>query len=57
MFAAAPTVEVVVDSDPEKSVWVKGVWDKIGEVVEKRVPFPLEGRLDEWIGKGKGSEV
>lgn len=49
MFADAPTVEMVVDSDPEASQVAKDVWESVGEKGVRKVPFPLEGRLNAWI--------
>ena len=51
MFADAPTVECLVDSDPSKSAEVKELWNAREKGQMKQVPFPLEGRLDEWIKK------
>ncbi|KAH6724838.1 Dihydroneopterin aldolase-domain-containing protein [Leptodontidium sp. MPI-SDFR-AT-0119] len=60
MFADAPTVEMVVDSDPEKSQVARGVWERVGKegggVGVREVPFPLVGRLDEWIARGEGGK-
>ncbi|KAN0122632.1 Dihydroneopterin aldolase domain containing protein [Hyaloscypha variabilis] len=51
-FAAAPSVSLLLDSDPSKSQEVSELWERRkggeGKLV---VPFPLEGRLDEWIGR------
>lgn len=53
MFADAPTVECLVDSDPSQSAEVKELWNAREKGQMKQVPFPLEGRLDEWIKKNK----
>jgi len=49
-FAAAPSVSMLLDSDPSQSQEVRELWERRrggdGKVV---LPFPLEGRLDEWI--------
>jgi hypothetical protein len=47
-FADAPAVEVLVDSDRNVNSFVerlrkRGVYKSAGP------PFPLQGRLDEWI--------
>jgi hypothetical protein len=65
-FADAPSVSVLVDSDPSKSQEVKELWSQRelayslrGGAKEMVVPFPLEGRLDEWIARtesGVGNE-
>ncbi|PVH88329.1 hypothetical protein DL98DRAFT_509039 [Cadophora sp. DSE1049] len=54
MFADAPTVEMLLDSDPESNEVARGVWETVVREGVRRVPFPLNGRLDEWI-EGKGS--
>ena len=51
MFADAPTVECLVDSDPSKSAEVKDLWKAREKVQRKQVPFPLQGRMDQWIEK------
>ena len=53
-FADAPIVEIMVDAHPERtdSEKVKRAWD--GFEKTKAPPFPLQGRLDEWIRKQGG---
>jgi hypothetical protein len=53
MFADAPTVECLVDSDPSKSAEVKELWKARESRQMKQVPFPLEGRLDAWVEKNE----
>ncbi|KAK0119038.1 hypothetical protein ONS96_012106 [Cadophora gregata f. sp. sojae] len=48
-FANAPTVEMVLDSDPESDEVVRRVWESAKIEGVRKVPFPLQGRLDEWI--------
>ncbi|CZS91506.1 uncharacterized protein RAG0_02109 [Rhynchosporium agropyri] len=51
-FADAPTVSMVVDSDPGNSEVAREVWGRnAGKGAIRRVPFPLVGRLEEWIEK------
>jgi hypothetical protein len=47
MFADAPAIEVLIESDPAKNQTISGLreWAKLAE----KPPFPLNGRLDEWI--------
>jgi hypothetical protein len=47
-------VEMLLDSDPSMSTEVKELWKAREKGVRDEVPFPLEGRLDEWI---KGNDV
>jgi hypothetical protein len=47
-FADAPVVEILVDSDPQKNPDAKVLWLTFYEK-KIRPPFPLTGRLDEWI--------
>lgn len=49
IFADAPTVEMVLDSDPESNEVARGVWETVAREGVRKVPFPLNGRLDEWI--------
>ena len=49
MFADAPTVEMMLDSDPESNEVARSVWEKVAKEGVRRVPFPLNGRLDEWV--------
>jgi len=49
MFADSPTVEMLVDSDPAVNRGVEALWKDRGENGGRQVPFPLQGRLDEWI--------
>lgn len=49
MFADAPTVEMMLDSDPESNEVARSVWENVAKEGVTRVPFPLDGRLDEWI--------
>jgi hypothetical protein len=44
---------MLLDSDPSKSTEVKELWKAREKEGAKVVPFPLEGRLDEWIGKNE----
>jgi hypothetical protein len=53
MFADAPVVEMLVDSDPAVNTGVEGLWKERGEKGGRQLPFPLQGRLEEWI---KGNE-
>ncbi|KAH8754237.1 Dihydroneopterin aldolase-domain-containing protein [Hyaloscypha finlandica] len=55
-FADAPSVSTLLDSDPSTSQEVKELWQKRegGRKEEVIVPFPLEGRLDEWIERCEG---
>lgn len=60
-FADAPSVSILLDSDPSKSQDVKELWRQREKLVgvglggrqEAMVPFPLEGRLDEWIASNE----
>ena len=47
MFADAPAVEMLLDSHPQKSESMAMLWKEKENV--KKPPFPLQGRLDEWI--------
>ncbi|PBP22643.1 hypothetical protein BUE80_DR006561 [Diplocarpon rosae] len=51
-FADAPTVEMMVDSDPNVNELACRIWEEAGREGVRRVPFPLLGRLDEWIERG-----
>jgi len=51
-FADAPVVEILVDSDPQKDPDAKALWLTFYEK-KIRPPFPLTGRLDEWIATQK----
>lgn len=46
MFADAPIVEVMVDSDPSHSEAMNALWKDIGASIHP--PFPLQGRLADW---------
>jgi hypothetical protein len=46
MFADAPVVEVLVDSDPSKSEVVKALWESHTNAMQP--PFPLQGTLATW---------
>ncbi len=50
-FADAPAVEVLIDSNPQKSEVAARLWKEMESV--KSPPFPLQGRLDEWIKKNE----
>jgi hypothetical protein len=47
MFADAPVIEILLDSGPDVSAFIKSLWQTRQHI--KAPPFPLEGRLDEWI--------
>ncbi|KAI9053411.1 hypothetical protein LZ554_002369 [Drepanopeziza brunnea f. sp. 'monogermtubi'] len=53
-FAEAPTVEMAVDADPGASEIARRVWGEVGGEGGRKVPFPLMGRLDEWIEREGG---
>jgi len=53
-FADAPVVEILVDSDPQKDPDAKALWLRFYKK-KIRPPFPLTGRLDEWIATQKSS--
>ncbi|EKD11888.1 dihydropteroate synthase [Drepanopeziza brunnea f. sp. 'multigermtubi' MB_m1] len=53
-FADAPTVEMAVDADPGASEIAARVWGEVGGEGGRKVPFPLMGRLDEWIEREGG---
>jgi hypothetical protein len=55
MFADAPTVEMLVDSNPAVNKAVEKLWQN-GEDA-KLPPFPLQGRLDVWIKENCNSDV
>ena len=58
MFADAPAVEMLVDSDPIVNRSVEKLWRDRGGNGGRQVPFPLQGRLDEWIaGKDVGKSA
>ncbi|TVY73390.1 hypothetical protein LSUE1_G005424 [Lachnellula suecica] len=46
-FADAPVVEMTLESDPSKNPAAKILWDSASKM--QKPPFPLQGRLDEWI--------
>jgi len=46
-FADAPVVEMLMDSDPAENHVAESLWQGAG--VTKQPPFPLQGRLDDWI--------
>lgn len=54
-FADAPAIEIVRSSDPSSDNNTKGMYDEwllySGE--ENMVPFPLKGRLDDFLGEGE----
>ncbi|CAL3962218.1 unnamed protein product [Diplocarpon coronariae] len=52
-FADAPTVEMIADSDPCVNQLANRAWEEFGRDGVRRVPFPLQGRLDNWIEKGR----
>jgi hypothetical protein len=54
MFADAPAVEILVDSDPKVNRDVESLWRDY-EVV-RQPPFPLESRLDEWISLNESDD-
>ncbi len=54
MFAEAPAVEMLVDSDPKVNMKVGSLW-KDYEVV-RQPPFPLESRFDEWISLNESED-
>jgi hypothetical protein len=49
IFADAPMIEMLLDSNPSHNGVAEEVFRKVGQA--KRPPFPLEGRLDEWIAR------
>ena len=50
----APVVEILFDCDPEKNAGARRIWDGVRMAEVRRPPFPLEGRLDEWIERESG---
>jgi hypothetical protein len=46
-FADFPVVEMVTDTDPSQNELADACWKQLGSV--KKPPFPLQGRLDEWL--------
>lgn len=51
-FADAPVVTVSRSSDPEKDALSKALWDEWlswNTGADSRLPFPYNGRLDDWI--------
>jgi len=57
MFADAPTVEMVVDA----ACWLRELPGRArARLMDKgaeRIPFPLQGRLDEWIAQNGGGAM
>lgn len=49
IFADAPMIEMLLDSNPSHNGVAEEVFRNVGQA--KRPPFPLEGRLDEWIAR------
>jgi len=63
-FADAPMIEMLVDADPYKGdKLAKEMWDEAifkdgrDKMLEKKPPFPLQGRLDEWIAKNEPAGI
>jgi hypothetical protein len=54
-FAEAPSIEIVRSSDPAKdkdAERLMGEWVSYADgkdTVGKRIPYPLQGKLSEWI--------
>ncbi len=53
MFADAPAVEMLINSNPRKSEIAARLWGETEKTKAKKPPFPLQGRLDEWIEKNE----
>jgi hypothetical protein len=53
MFADAPVVEMLMDSDPSKSLVVAKWWKEIGE--GRCPPYPLQGRLEDWVAENENT--
>lgn len=47
-FADAPVIELLVESDPEANASTRKLWEEY-DGRQSPPPFPLEGRLDDWI--------
>jgi hypothetical protein len=50
-FADAPVVEMTLDSYPDKNPKMRALWDCATTI--QPPPFPLQGRLDEWIASNR----
>jgi hypothetical protein len=50
-FADAPAIEIMRNSRPDKSNFNLKSWEEATSKTgtAERVPFPLTGRLDEWL--------
>ncbi|KUJ22751.1 uncharacterized protein LY89DRAFT_728868 [Mollisia scopiformis] len=46
-FADNPVVEFLTDTDPGNNELAEKCWKELGRV--KKPPFPLQGRLDDWL--------
>ena len=50
-FADAPMVEMTLDSDPDKDPKMEALWECAAKI--QPPPFPLQGRLDQWLASNE----